>query len=210
MGACAHVGAAITRTAATATLFKRCFMPVSSMAVLGWAIRCTVRSLLRCMIAGRRHPRAGFSPLEARLTRDSSHRLRLRWCGTALDAGQLLAVELVRRRVARALRPMVVHRHTLMPLWCHRGGGRGDAGCGWSRRGLRPRRCSDHKGRSDRDAIQENLHVTVLCGSSGVDDTLQPFALAEGGPCGPRAKNNRIVASFLRARNSRSHIRPRQ
>src|SRR6266705_3955693 len=37
IGACAHAaGAAIARAAAIATPFKRCFMPLSSVAVLGW------------------------------------------------------------------------------------------------------------------------------------------------------------------------------
>src|SRR5229473_2979649 len=40
IGACAHAGAAIARAAAIATPFKRCFMPLSSVAVLDWTIRC--------------------------------------------------------------------------------------------------------------------------------------------------------------------------
>src|SRR6266536_2612465 len=37
IGACAHAaGAAIARAAAIATPFKRCFMPLSSVAVLDW------------------------------------------------------------------------------------------------------------------------------------------------------------------------------
>src|SRR6267143_1088748 len=41
IGACAHAaGAAIARAAAIATPFKRCFMPLSSVAVLEWTIRC--------------------------------------------------------------------------------------------------------------------------------------------------------------------------
>src|SRR5436190_656043 len=49
IGACAHAaGAAIARAAAIATPFKRCFMPLSSVAVLEWTIRCN----------GLLHPRA--------------------------------------------------------------------------------------------------------------------------------------------------------
>src|SRR5712691_10664288 len=41
IGACAHAaGAAIARAAAIATPFKRCFMPLSSVAVPDWTIRC--------------------------------------------------------------------------------------------------------------------------------------------------------------------------
>src|SRR6266536_6638269 len=41
IGACAHAaGAAIARAAAIATPFKRCFMPLSSVAVADWTIRC--------------------------------------------------------------------------------------------------------------------------------------------------------------------------
>src|SRR5689334_15417038 len=40
IGACAQAGAAIARAAAIATPFKRCFMPLSSVAVLDWTIRC--------------------------------------------------------------------------------------------------------------------------------------------------------------------------
>src|SRR5438128_2058170 len=41
IGACAQAaGAAIARAAAIATPFKRCFMPLSSVAVLEWTIRC--------------------------------------------------------------------------------------------------------------------------------------------------------------------------
>src|SRR6266436_1416504 len=40
IGACAQTGAAIARAAAIATPFKRCFMPLSSVAVLDWRIRC--------------------------------------------------------------------------------------------------------------------------------------------------------------------------
>src|SRR5258707_7336192 len=58
IGACAHAGAAIARAAAIATPFKRCFMPLSSVAVLDWIIRCN----------GLLHPRATLAGLGAKTT----------------------------------------------------------------------------------------------------------------------------------------------
>src|SRR5216683_4552732 len=58
IGACAHAGAAIARAAAIATPFKRCFMPLSSVAVLDWKIRCN----------GLLHPRATLAGLGAKTT----------------------------------------------------------------------------------------------------------------------------------------------
>src|SRR5216684_8223892 len=59
IGACAHAaGAAIARAAAIATPFKRCFMPLSSVAVLDWTIRCN----------GLLHPGATLAGLEAKTT----------------------------------------------------------------------------------------------------------------------------------------------
>src|SRR6266849_6218030 len=58
IGACAHAGAAIARAAAIATPFKRCFMPLSSVAVLDWTIRCD----------GLLHPRVTLAGLGAKTT----------------------------------------------------------------------------------------------------------------------------------------------
>src|SRR5438128_62261 len=52
IGACAHAGAAIARAAAIATPFKRCFMPLSSVAVLDWRIRCNGLLYPRATLAG--------------------------------------------------------------------------------------------------------------------------------------------------------------
>lgn len=58
IGACAHAGAAIARAAAIATPFKRCFMPLSSVAVLDGTIRCN----------GLLHPGAALAGLGAKTT----------------------------------------------------------------------------------------------------------------------------------------------
>src|SRR5580765_629666 len=50
-GACAQTGAAIARAAAIATPFKRCFMPLSSVAVLDWTIRCKSSLTARAALA---------------------------------------------------------------------------------------------------------------------------------------------------------------
>src|SRR5712671_5380817 len=54
MGAavCAHTGAAIARAATTATPFKRCFMPLSSVAVPDWNSRLQRLAELRVTLAG--------------------------------------------------------------------------------------------------------------------------------------------------------------
>src|SRR5205085_10754346 len=45
IGACAQAGAAIAKAAAIATPFKKCFMPLSSVAVPDSTIRCKRRAL---------------------------------------------------------------------------------------------------------------------------------------------------------------------
>src|ERR1700676_4571729 len=52
IGACAHAGAAIARTAAIATPFRRCFMPLSSVEFLVWTIRCYGLLRPRATVAG--------------------------------------------------------------------------------------------------------------------------------------------------------------
>src|SRR5712691_12957799 len=52
IGACAQTGAAIARAAAIATPFKRCFMPLSSVAVPDWTIRCNGSLYPRAALAG--------------------------------------------------------------------------------------------------------------------------------------------------------------
>src|SRR6266567_6205362 len=71
IGACAHAaGAAIARAAAIATPFKRCFMPLSSVAVLDWTIRCK-RLLARrwpSQTSGQKQPDRCFVPADTQLT----------------------------------------------------------------------------------------------------------------------------------------------
>src|SRR5207302_8717073 len=50
-----------------------------------------------------------------------------------------------------------------------RGGGSALRGGGGGHRGLRPGRGGDRQRRSDRYAIQEMLHASILCGSSGLE-----------------------------------------
>ena len=147
-------------------------------------------------------------------------RCRCRRC--SLDAGEFLAVELLRRLVASAALGHLGHRPTLLPLLgrhrrhrrhrsrgsCPCRGGSGARRTGTAARfgPLCPDRGGDRQGRYDRYAIQEMLHASVLYGSSGFDNTLQRRAVPEGGPCGPRAGNNRLVVSFPQTRNSRCRV----
>jgi len=101
----------------------------------------------------------------------------------------------------------------------HRGGGRGrHRGSRWCTRAgrgrprlwhslleaglagdtLGPRRCGDRKNRSDRDAIQEMLHVTVLYGNSGLDDTLQTACSRRGRPLRASGQKQPVCCSRSR------------
>ena len=148
--------------------------------------------------------------------------------GATLDARQFVAVELIGHHIAAAAHHSTLGHcamHALVPLlpghWlpghrrhrctCHRHGGCGGRcrrfGCGrrghW---GLRPDRCGDRKCCSDRDAIQEMLHASVLCGSSGLDNTLQKLAHPRAALADLGSETIGIVASFPRTRNSRCYV----
>src|SRR6266568_692172 len=73
IGACAHAaGAAIARAAAIATPFKRCFMPLSSVAVLDWdnyaATACYTRGR-PSQASGRKQPSCCSVPANTQLFR---------------------------------------------------------------------------------------------------------------------------------------------
>src|SRR5258708_414659 len=94
----------------------------------------------------------------AQLNREELARIQLG--GRGVTRTHHLAVHL-------AVRLSVHHRLLLHLLRCHgcRSGCRSH-GCGSLRCGLRPGRYGYREGACDRDAIQEMLHASVLCGSS--------------------------------------------
>jgi len=135
---------------------------------------------------------------------------------TALNARQLLCVELAGYRIGpgppghsapRCLavnHPLVPHFRGHRRCWCWRwcrGRGRGARWRSHRGAGLRPYWRGDRKGGNDRDAIQEMLHASILCGSSGLEQYAATARRTESDPCGPRAWNNHSVASFPRIRN---------
>ena len=147
----------------------------------------------------------------ARTDLSSRHRWRRRHRRrTRLDSRQLLAVELFGRRVvgagfgSSAMPGHPMRAGAVMPASGHglrRGRGARGGRCGRRRRThrrarLRPCRGSDRKGRSDRDAVQEMLHASILCGSSDGKMRCKGWGQPEGGPSGRRARNNLFVAPF--------------